>query len=175
MGQDVLMSVMTIFVVVAAIALCIQAGMLYGVYKAARAMQEQTAALMPQAKGILAAAEATLTESRKNIVEITSKANDLTAKANDLMDSARVQLTKIDSLVTDATERARTQLDRAELVVDDTMVRVQETVSAVHTGVMAPLRQINALSAGVRAALSTFLQGGRPSVAQATQEDEMFI
>jgi hypothetical protein len=175
MNQDLLLWVMTVFVFISAVALCVQAGLLFGIYRAAKSLQEQTAMVMPQAKKILAIAESTLEESRKHIVDISARASEVSAKASEMMDSAKSQLAKIDSLVTDATARARNQFDRAELVVEDTVTRVHEAVGAVHSGVLAPIRQINGLAAGLRTAVTVFLTGGRPNVAEATHEDEMFI
>jgi hypothetical protein len=48
-------------------------------------------------------------------------------------------------------------------------------VTAVHSGILRPVREIQAITAGVSAAVQAFLRGGRPSVAQATLDDEMFI
>jgi hypothetical protein len=175
MSQDVLLWVMTVFVFISAVALCIQAGLLFGIYRTAKGLQEQTASMVPQARKILALAESTLEESRKHIVDISARASEMSVKASEIMDSAKSQLAKIDLLVTDATARARTQLDRAELVVEDTVGRVHETVAAVHHGVLAPIRQLNGLAVGLRTAVSVFLTGGRPNVAEATHEDEMFI
>ena len=173
--NDPLLVVMTVFVAVAAIALVIQAGMLFGIYKATRALQEQATSIMPQVRTVLSKAETTIDESRKNVVEITAKANELTAKANELMDLGKVQMVKIDAVISDASERAKVQLERAELVVDDTLTRVNQSVSAVHNGILRPIREIQGVTAGISAAVTHFLRGGRPSVAQATHEDEMFI
>ena len=41
--------------------------------------------------------------------------------------------------------------------------------------VLKPVREVNALTQGVRAAIASLLKGGRPSVAQATADEEMFI
>jgi len=175
MNQEILLYIMTGFVIIAAIALSIQAGLLYGIYKSSKAMQEQAASIMPQAKSILAKAEATLDQSRKNVVDITEKFVEITGKANQMMDIGKAQLVKLDSVITDATNRAQAQLERAEMVVDDTVTRVHESVSAVHNGLMKPVREVQGVATGVRTAVSVFLRGGRPSVAQATQDDEMFI
>ena len=186
MSQETLLYIMTGFVIISAIALCIQAGLLFGIYKAGKSMQEQTTAIMPQAKSILAKAESTLDQSKHNIVEITQKANqmmdiskqslaDITGKANQMMDLGKAQLVKLDSVVTDASSRAHVQLERAELVVDDAVSRVQHSVSAVHNGILKPIREIQGVATGVKTAVNVFMHGGRPSVAQATQDDEMFI
>jgi len=173
--NDPLLVVMTVFVAVAAIALVIQAGMMFRIYKVTRALHEQAVSILPQVRTVLSKAETTLDESRKNIVEITAKANEITTKANELMDMGKVQMVKIDAVITDASQRAKVQLERAELVVDDTLTRVNQSVSAVHHGILRPIREIQGVTAGISAAVQHFLRGGRPSVAQATHEDEMFI
>jgi hypothetical protein len=45
----------------------------------------------------------------------------------------------------------------------------------VHGTVIAPIRQINGLAMGLRAALHYFLRGNRPSPDRATVDEEMFI
>jgi len=175
MDQNLLLAVMAAFVVISAIALCIQAGLLFGIYKSAKAMQEHTTALVPQTKVIMGQASNLLTVAEATVQESHKQLIDIGAKAAGIVDSARLQMAKIDGLVTDATSRAHNQLERAELVVEDTVGRVHETVGAVHNGLLAPVRQINGLAAGVRTAVGVFLKGGRPNVSEATQEDEMFI
>jgi hypothetical protein len=78
-------------------------------------------------------------------------------------------------VVTDASSRAKVQLEKMEMVVDDTVSRVHQTVTVVNSGVIRPIRELQGVAAGVRTAVQYLLQGGRPSVAQATQDDEMFI
>jgi hypothetical protein len=87
----------------------------------------------------------------------------------------KVQMGKLDTVITDATQRAKVQLEHAELVVDDTMSRVHQSVTAVHNGIVRPVREIQAVTAGVSAAIQHLLRGGRPNVAQVTHDDEMFI
>jgi hypothetical protein len=45
----------------------------------------------------------------------------------------------------------------------------------VHSGVMRPLREIQGITAGVRAALAFLAKGGRANVNQITHDEEMFI
>jgi hypothetical protein len=175
MNPDLLIAVMTFFVVIAAIALCIQAGLLFGIWKTTKSLNLHVASMMPQVRSILTKAETTIEDSRRNIVEITAKVNEMTAKANEMMDLGKAQMVKLDSVMTDASSRAKVQLERAELVMDDTMTRVHESVTAVHSGILRPIREIQGVTAGLRAAVQHFLRGGRPSVAQATHDDEMFI
>jgi hypothetical protein len=175
MNQELLLYIMAGFVIISAIALCIQAGLLFGMYKTTKLLQEEVSSVLPQAKSILAKAESTLDQSRQNIVQVTEKFVEITEKANQILELGRAQMVKIDSVITDATSRAKAQLERAEMVVDDTVHRVHEGVAAVHHGIMKPIREVQGVATGVKTAVSVLMRGGRPSVAQATQDDEMFI
>jgi hypothetical protein len=173
--MDSLLVVMTVFVVISAIALCVQAATLFGIYRNTRAIREYSKGVMPQVRSVLTKAETTIDESRKNIVDVTAKANAIASKASDLLDMGKVQMVKLDDVITDASQRTKVQLERAEMVMDDTMTRVHQSVHAVHSGIIKPVREIQAISAGISAALQQLMRGGRPSVAQATHDDEMFI
>jgi ElaB/YqjD/DUF883 family membrane-anchored ribosome-binding protein len=168
MDQTTLLYVMTAFVIIAAIALSIQAGMLVAVNKKTKELQDKITPLVPQVESLVETTKATVEMSRKQIAEITSRATDV-------LDSTRNQLAMVEEVVSDATARAKVQMDRVELVLDDTLSRAHETVALLHTGIMRPLREINGVTAGIRAALEFLSRGNRPSVAQATSDEEMFI
>jgi ElaB/YqjD/DUF883 family membrane-anchored ribosome-binding protein len=168
MDQTTLLYVMTAFVIISAIALSIQAGMLVAVNKKTKELQDKITPLVPQLESLVETTKATVEMSRKQIAEITSRATDV-------LDSTRNQLAMVEEVVSDATARAKVQMDRVELVLDDTLSRAHETVALLHTGIMRPLREINGVTAGIRAALEFLSRGNRPSVAQATSDEEMFI
>jgi hypothetical protein len=168
MDQQTLLITMTVFVIVAAIALLIQAGLLFGIYKSSREMQATAQRLAPKVEALLDSSRVAVDDSRRLIGEVT-------VKTSEILDCARKQLDRLDEVLEDAAGRARVQLDRAELVIDDTMTRVQEIVALVHTGIMKPLREIQGVTAGVRTALSFFMRGGRRDPARATADEEMFI
>ncbi|MBI4903542.1 MAG: hypothetical protein HY820_07905 [Acidobacteria bacterium] len=159
---------LTIFVGMVAVGQLLQGIAVMKMRRSAELLQQQVAAFLPRAQAVLEDAEMTLQQSRKQLTEVTEKANVV-------LDATRAQLATVEALLTDFSSRAKVQLDRAEMVLDDTMGRVQETVATVHNGVMRPLKEITGISAGIRAALGQLLKGGRPSVAQATSDEEMFI
>jgi len=168
MNEMTLLYVMAAFVIISAIALCIQAGMLAGIYKTVKAMQESINPLVPKVESLVDKASSTVDQSSKQITEITTRANDI-------LDSTKRQLAIVEEVVGDAAERAKVQMERVELVLDDTLSRAHETVAVFHDGIMRPLREVNGIAAGVRAALGALARGNRPTVDQATSDEEMFI
>ncbi len=167
MDQQNLLIIMAVFVIVSAVALCIQAGFLFAIFKAIRGIEERTAPLIPKLDALVDTSRTAIEESRMQI-------RDITQKPSDILDSTRKQLSRVDEVLEDAASRARVQMDRAEMVLDDTMNRAQETVALVHSGIMKPLREIQGIQAGVRAALD-FLMRGRRNGPVATADEEMFI
>jgi len=168
MDQSQLLTVLTVFVFVAVVAMCVQAVFLFGIYKSTRALQEKAVPLLPKLDALVESSRVAIDDSRRQIVEIT-------LKTSDILDVTRRQLARIDEVLEDASGRARVQMDRAEMVLDDAMTRTQETVAIVHSGIMKPLREIQGVTAGVRAALHFLMRGRHNGPVHATADEEMFI
>jgi len=161
-------AIATAAVVVSAVAIVLQALVLFAVYRQTKHIGEQLNLLVPKVESTLESAQLTLEQSRKQIAEVT-------AKANTILDTAQKQLVRIDGVLEEVTVRAKVQLDRVELVLGDTIERVHGTIAAIHSGILRPLREVAGIATGIRAAVAHLLKGGRPNVAQATQDDELFI
>jgi ElaB/YqjD/DUF883 family membrane-anchored ribosome-binding protein len=165
----------SVFVGIAAIALCIQAGMLFAIFKTARATEEQVKKVVPQVQSMLPKVEALVASSTSAVDMSRQQIFEITSKASEILDVTRVQMARLDGVIEDASNRAHNQLAHAEMVIDDTVSRAQQTVSVVHSGIMKPMREIQGVAAGVRTAIFYLMRGGRPSPAQATADEEMFI
>jgi len=161
-------TLLVIFVGLSTAALIFQAAMLYGTYKASRALQERIVPLVPKI-------EALVESSRSAIAENTLKLREITDKTNQILDTAKKQMETVEDLLEDASERTRRQMERAEILMDDAMDRAQATITLVHEGIMKPLRGVHGVVAGISAALHFLLRGGRPSPDRATVDEEMFI
>jgi hypothetical protein len=166
--NQTLLIIIAVFVFVSAAAMCVQAGLLLGIYRATRAFEEKTIPLLPKIDALVESSRAAVDDSRTQIHQIT-------VKTNDILDSTRKQLARVDEVLEDATARAKIQLDRAEMVIDDTMNRAQETVALVHGGIMKPLREIQGVAAGIRAGLNFLMRGRQNGPVHATADEEMFI
>ena len=173
--NDSLVYLTTATLILAALALIAQTVFILGLLKSVKAVQQNVSQIIPKAEAFLEAAEKALVDGRKQINEISANANAIMTNANEILDISRMQVVRVDALMTDATGRAKVQMERVELMLDDTLNRVQDTVAAVQGNILKPIREVNAVTAGFRTAIQTLLKGGRPSVAQATADEEMFI
>jgi hypothetical protein len=168
MDQQTLLILLTIFVAVAAIALLIQMGTMVAMYLAFKKLQGQVTQVFPEVQAILGTTRHTVANVQQHIERIGDTSNSI-------LDTTKVQLVKIDELVTDVTKRAKVQIERAEMVMDDTMGRAQETVGIVQRTVLRPIREIHGVMSGIRTSLAYLGRTGRPTVDHATSDEEMFI
>jgi hypothetical protein len=168
MDPQTLLTIMTVFVIVAAIALVIQAGMLFGVYKASRALEQNVSRVLPKVEALVESSRVAVEDGRRLMGEVGEKTGDI-------LDVTRKQLARVDELFEDVSERARVQLDRAEMVLDDAMIRAQETVAVVHKGILQPIREIQGVAVGLRAAIDFLMRRRKADPARFTADEEMFI
>jgi hypothetical protein len=175
MDQQTLLILMTTFVAIAAIALLIQAGLLFAIFKTTRAVDEKAQRLLPKIEALMPKVEALVESSRVAVDDGRRQIAEITSRTTEILDTTRVQLGRVDAVMQDVTTRAAIQLDRAEMVLDDAMNRAQETVALVHSGVMRPLRQIQAVAAGLQAVVNYLMRGRNGNPTRATVDEEMFI
>ena len=168
MDQQTLLIIIAVFVGLAAIAMLIQAATLLGLFLVARELKAKLLPLISPAMGILDVSKRTLTNLEGHVDRIG-------VQSGEILGVTKQQLSKVDELLTDASSRAKVQMERAEMVMDDTMSRVQQTVSVVQSGVIRPVREIQGVYAGVRTALLHLGRAGKATVDHATSDEEMFI
>jgi len=169
-------TLLTSFIVVTAIAVVIQMGVLIALFLSVRktsARVERLAdALESRAVPTLEAAHAVLTDSRARITETVSNLAAISS-------SLRSQVDRFDVTFSDAMDRTRRQVIRADNVVTRTMDHVEETTEVLHQGVIGPVRQMAGLVTGLTVGIDTFFKLARKfprrEHAPVSQDEEMFI
>ena len=129
----------------------------------------KVAPVADQVESVLATANRIMEETRPRISE-------LSGEAVEIVRSGREQVERIGELLHDAGDSARNRLEQIDHAVESTVEQVGQVGDAVKRAVLRPVREANGLAAGISAAISTLVHHSRkPSVDQATQDEEMFI
>ena len=160
--------VLSIFTGVAAVALLIQMFLMLGLYRSAKAMQERLLSLANRLEPVV--------DSTRRLVEETRhQAREVFTKVQAITETTRVQVVRIDELLAEVSTHTRANLERIDRVAESTVERIEETVDRVQQTVLAPVREINALAAAVRAVVSHLGRRRLPVVERATQDENLFI
>ncbi len=165
-------TILTIFVVVTALAVLMQAGILLGMFIALRKTSAKVESLAEEVKTkVLPTAEL----AHSMIVELRPKITTVLDNVSVSTTVLRTQMERIDATLTDIIDRTRLQVIRADEFVNSTMDKLEETREAVQRTVVSPVRHISGLMHGVTAGVEAFFSRRRERESVNVPQDEMFI
>ncbi len=174
MGQ-ISPQMINVFIIVAAVAIVIQMGILLALYLGVRRSSARMEAiaddLHKRSAPLLDAASSILVESRPKIETITD--NLVTSTT-----SIRAQVERLDATVGDVLDRTRLQVIRADEMISRTMDRVEETTEMVQHSVLSPIKRLAGIASGLTVGLEYFFRRRRNRQQEAEglpQDEELFI
>ena len=168
MSDDVFRWVIAIGVFVAVVAFLVQTVVIFAVYRVTKATQDK---LMP----IVEAVTPILGTVRRFVDENTPKLSHLTTDMAAVVRSLHEQVNRLGDVVKEVSDRARAQVARIDGAVDQTVEQVQQASEVVKQAILGPVKQVDGIVHGIRAAISVVAHSRRESVDHATQDEEMFI
>jgi len=163
-----------LFIIVTAIAVVIQAGILVALFVAVRQTSGRVEALASEVK---AKALPTIETAQAMLVELRPRVTEIVANVEYSSRVARAQMERLDATVSDVLDRTRLQVIRADELINRALDRVEQTGDMVHRTVVSPIRQLQGLMQGLSAGLEFFLgrkrRPGRDGIG--VPQDELFI
>src|SRR5438445_2521788 len=163
-------NLLIVFIVVTALAVVVQAGILAGMYFAMRKTSAKVESLAEEVKTkILPTAEL----AHSMMIELRPKIETVADNVSVSTTMMRTQLERIDATLTDIVDRTRLQVIRADEFVNNTMDKLEETREVVQRTVVSPVRYISGIAHGVSAGVEAFF-GRRRGRNGTIQQDEMF-
>jgi len=165
--------VFTFFVIVTALAVVMQAAILYAIYHALRELRDAVIRVEagvkqhwhPLLRTLVSIADA----AREPVSSILANVADISVVVRD-------RTRAVDTVAADVLDRFRAEAVRADELLTDILLRTQRAVDAVERGVLVPVRELSALLAGVRGGIGFFLGRRRSPASERTrQEEELFI
>jgi ABC-type transporter Mla subunit MlaD len=168
MSEDVFRWVITLGVFLALVAFVVQAVVFFAMYRVTKATQDK---LMPMAEALTPI----LGTVRRFLDENSPKFSQMTSDAAQVVATLQEHVERLGEVVKEMSDRARAQVARIDGAMDLTVEQVQQASDAVKTAILKPVKQVDGIMHGIRAALSVVAHSRRESVDHATQDEEMFI
>ena len=165
-------TLLIIFIVVTALAVVIQMGILLGMFIALKKTSGKVELL---AEDVRTKVLPTAQLAQEIIAELRPKiqlvADNVTASTT----TVRNQVERLDATLTDIVDRTRLQVIRADEFVNHTMDKLEETRDAVQRTVVSPVRHLSGLMHGLSVGVEAFLGRRRAQDGATAPQDEMFI
>jgi methyl-accepting chemotaxis protein len=169
--------------VVACLAVVGQLLILAAIYRAGKEAQSagqevgtKLAPLVDRFEGLLTAFNNFLTTSGKMLEENRPRLAAITSETLVVAKTVRQHAEVVGELIDDTSGRAQARIAQIDRTLEQTVAQVEHASEAVKGAVLRPVKEVNGIVAGVKAAFNTYAQGGnRNSPEHATQDEEMFI
>jgi methyl-accepting chemotaxis protein len=163
-----------IFIVVAAVAIVIQAAMLTAMFLQIKRLSERlerfTGDLESRLTPILSRVQVFLEDTQPRISEMV-------ADAAHVVYLARAQAQKVDRVFTEASDRLRGQLVRADRILTGALEAVEDAGTKFTHSVWRPMHKVSALMQGIMVGIDLLRsrRGNRRPEEPLEQEEELFI
>jgi hypothetical protein len=168
-------TLLTIFIVVTALAVVMQACILLAMAVAARKTQQRVLAIAEELRGHLGPI---LKTTRDVLEDSAPKIKTITANLEDTSHLVRVQTIHLNHAMDDLLARSREHVARVDGMVEDTLDSVDQARRTVTRVTEGPMRWVNAMSNGIQAAVARFVQqrrtAGSDVRAESFEEEEIF-
>jgi ABC-type transporter Mla subunit MlaD len=166
-------TLLTIFIIIAAAAMGLQAFSMFGLYMSIRRIHEEV-------KDLRADVSRRIEPLAQSLTEIVGNSRDpLRSITHDLAEIARVlreRTGSVDEVIDDLLDRFRLQVIRVDQTITDVLEKVDKTTATVQRNIIAPVSEASAVLKGVQAGLDFFLSRRRHSyTSDVPQDEQMFI
>jgi hypothetical protein len=168
-------NLLIVFIVVTALAVVLQTGVLLALYLAVRKTSARMQTLGEQMESRILPAMELAQDLRNMLQAYRPKLDTLAGNLADSSDAIKRQIVQLDAGLTDLLERGRLQVARADEVLARTLTRVDDTAELVHRTVIAPIRQVGGVLQGVSAGVVAFFHRNRANVPLGNSKDKDFI
>ena len=175
MSEDTFHWVVTGAVAISTLCIFIMAVVAIVLYRVVSKVQTKVDDMSTRVEPIIDTVRKLTDENAPKVSAIASRAQEIAANAKDISDVAKDQAHRFAEVGRDIADRAKVQVARVDAAVDDTVEQVQHAGDNVKDAVLKPVREASGVFAGIKAAVSTYANGRRPSVDHITQDEEMFI
>jgi hypothetical protein len=164
---------LTLVLFLVALAILLQAGAMLGIWLSIRKIPGQL-------EGIRVDVRQRLDPLTKSVTDIVTNSREpvrtITANLAEISRLLRDRTGNVDEVVADMVDKSRLQVIRVDHMVSDLVARVETTADVVQRSVLTPIQEISAVIKGVRSGLEFLFSRRRPSIASdGTSDEQLFI
>ena len=166
-------NLMATFVVVAALALALQAAVMVGIFVSVKQFLTRADGVIRdmrrRTEPFLDTLNAIVQDSREPVHNIVTNLSDVSR-------TLRERTNLVDARVGEMVETFRLQVARIDQLIATSVVRVNTAADVIQSGILNPVYQASAILKGVQAGIDYFFKRRRSSSArEANQDEELFI
>ncbi|MCL5005124.1 MAG: hypothetical protein M1404_01210 [Acidobacteria bacterium] len=170
MAHDTLL---TIFIIITAAAVVLQALAMFGIYKAVRRIQGEITGIRSDVKERL---EPIIQSVREIVNDSRDPVRTVVSNLAEVSRVLRERTNSVDSVLDEFLDKVRLQMARIDQTITDVLEKVEKTTTTVQRNIVAPVTEVSALLKGLQAGIDFLLSRRRAGqTSEVPQDEQMFI
>jgi hypothetical protein len=168
-------TLMIVFIIVTAVAVVVQMGVLLALYANVKKSSSRMESLANQLES---RAVPTLEMAQNMLQEYRPKVDTILQNLAETSTTVKQEIARLDASLSDVVDRTRLQVIRVDELFSRTLDRVEEATELVHHSVLSPVRQATGVLHGITMGLATLLNKGphaRAKHSAGVPKEDMFI
>jgi hypothetical protein len=168
-------TLMIVFIIVTAVAVVVQMGVLLALYANVKRSSSRMESLASQLES---RAVPTLEMAQNMLQEYRPKVDTILQNLAETSTTVKQEIVRLDASLTDVVDRTRLQVIRVDELFSRTLDRVEEATELVHHSVLSPVRQATGVLQGITMGLATLFNKGpyaRTKHSTGVPKEDMFI
>jgi hypothetical protein len=161
--------VMPLFTIVVAVALLMETLVIAVMFIAFRRLTGRIEKLTDRVQGRVFPL---ISQFQLRFDEVQPRISDSVTQVSDLVHSARTQVERADRAITETADRLRIKLVQADQTITGSLELIEDTGSKIRRAVLAPVRSIKALTAGIQTGINVYRSRSRESTEQIDLSEE---
>lgn len=167
---------LVVFVLLAAIAILLQALVMVGIYFALQNLHRDVLGIQADTKQKLES----LNQMSQRVIEFVADSREpvrtLTNNLAEISRTLRERTAQWDGVAEDLADRTRLQIIRLDQMLTSLVERAESTAGVVEKSILTPVQEVTAVLAGIRKGLDfLFTRRRSNSVSDVAQDEQMFI
>jgi methyl-accepting chemotaxis protein len=166
-------TLLTVFIIIAAVAILLQAFAMLGIFIAIQRIQGEVASIRSDLKQrldpITQSVTQIITDSREPLRTVMSNLSEVSR-------SVREGTSNVDAVLDELLDKFRLQVIRIDQTITDLLEKIDKTTTMVQRNVVVPVTEVSAVVKGLKVGLDFFLSRRHSGQARDIPQDEqMFI
>jgi hypothetical protein len=169
--QDILL---TVFTGILAVAVLIQTFLFIGMYRSIRQLDAWKDLVGKELLRHFQNISDKVNEGVATVKAIGEDIKPVISNLTEITDVVHQRVLDVDSFLAETTDKARLEILRIQDRIESVSNRAEEAIQSLHNGILAPIKEIHAVTRGIRVAFDMLFRRRR-SPGSSAQDEEMFI
>jgi len=168
-------TLLVVFTGILAFAVLAQSILFFLLYKIIRQLTVQVDGLSKDLLKHVGRVSAKVEDTLATITSVAEVVKPVVQRLNESAEIVHGRILDLNDFLAEVTDKARLEVTELQEAVHDVIQRAQEAINMLRDNLLTPIRQINAITMAIRAAMDVLFRKRKKPSSRSSMEDDLFL